>query len=319
MGVSPAALRVGFVGAGYMGREHLRAFHALDGIEVAGIFSRTRTRAEQLAQEFSIPHVCSSVDELRTVAACDAVVVSVPELSAQAVSQACFRHDWTVLLEKPAGYTLEIAESILTAAKRAGARAYVALNRRHYSSTRMALELLPQESARTILVQDQQDMQAALAAGQPPEIVHNWMFANSIHVIDYFRVFGRGDVVDVSTPSKWDAAHPGTVVATIRFSSGDVGVYVGIWDGPGPWAVAVTTASLRVEMRPLEVLSVQKRGERQLVRMETDVADSNFKPGLYEQAIQLKRAAQGLQHTLPTIDDAFRSMELCSRIFTLGR
>lgn len=313
--MSSSDLQIGIVGAGFMAREHIRAFQAVGEVQVCGIFSRTVSRAEQLAKEFGIAHVCSSVDELRTVAGCDAVVVAVPELSAEAVSLACFRHPWLIMLEKPAGHTMEIAACLRQASRDAGARTFVALNRRHYSSTRQALDLLPKEGARTILLQDQQDMQVALAAGQPAEVVRNWMFANSIHVIDYFRVFGRGDVIDVSPTVPWDPSRPGTVIATVAFSSGDVGVYVGIWDGPGPWAVAVTSNAVRVEMRPLETLALQKRGERKLLPVDVDARDSELKAGLYEQALQFKRAARGLPHTLPTIDDAFDSMQLCARIF----
>ncbi|HEY5754763.1 MAG TPA: Gfo/Idh/MocA family oxidoreductase [Steroidobacter sp.] len=308
-------LRIGIVGAGFMAREHIRAFQAVGEVQVCGIFSRTPARARQLAEEFGIAHVCSSVEELRTVARCDAVVVTVPELSAESVSMECFGHPWYIMLEKPAGHTMEIAGRLRRASHDAGARTFVALNRRHYSSTRQALELLPKEGVRTILIQDQQDMQVALGAGQPAEVVRNWMFANSIHVIDYFRVFGRGEVLDVSPTVPWDPATPGTVIATVTMSSGDVGVYVGIWDGPGPWAVAVTSSAVRVEMRPLETLVMQKRGERKLLPVDIDARDSDLKAGLYEQALQFKQAARGLQHTLPTIEDAFGSMQLCARIF----
>lgn len=317
MGVTSKNLRLGVVGAGFMAREHIRAFQAVGEVDVCGIFSRTASRAEGLAREFGIAHVCGSIDELRTVAGCDAVIVSVPELSAEAVSLACFRHPWFIMLEKPAGHTIEIADRLRHASHQAGARTFVALNRRHYSSTRQALQLLANEGTRTILIQDQQDMQAALAAGQPLEVVRNWMFANSIHVIDYFRVFGRGDIVEVSPTVRWDAEKPGTVIATVTMSSGDVGVYVGIWDGPGPWAVAVTTPKIRVEMRPLETLVMQNRGERKLLPVEVDARDSELKAGLYEQALQFKAAARGLPHTLPSIDDAFRSMQLCARIFEM--
>lgn len=318
MGLTSSDFRIGFVGAGFMSREHIRAFQAVGGMKVAGIFSRTRARAEQLAKEFGIEQVCTSIDELRTVARCDAVVVSVPELSAESVAMACFRHPWLIMLEKPAGHTMEIAARLRDASRQAGAATFVALNRRHYSSTRRALELLPEQGARTILIQDQQDMQVALAAGQPAEVVRHWMFANSIHVIDYFRVFGRGEVVDVVPSIHFDASRPGTVAATVRLSSGDAGVYVGIWDGPGPWAVAVTAPAVRVEMRPLETLAVQKRGERKLVPMDVDPRDVELKAGLFEQASQLKRALQGLPHTLPTIDDAYDSMRLCARIFGMS-
>jgi predicted dehydrogenase len=42
-------IRVGILGAGSMGSEHATAYRAVAGVEVAGVFSRTRERAETLA------------------------------------------------------------------------------------------------------------------------------------------------------------------------------------------------------------------------------------------------------------------------------
>ena len=313
-------VRVAIVGAGYMAREHARAFHGLPGAALCGIFSRTAARATALAREFGVPEVCASVDQLFGRTRADLVVVTVRELSMNEIAVRCFAHPWTVLLEKPAGYDLADAEDILGSAKGSGAlkRTFVALNRRSYQSTLQAMALLPDSGPRFIKVQDQQDLHAARESGQPEAVVRNWMFANSIHTIDYLRVFGRGEVTDVTCAAPWDAARPGTVLAKIGYSSGDIGLYEGVWNGPGPWAITVSTPEVRVEMRPLESLSVQRRGERKLVPVELDAIDTQFKPGLRRQAEQALHAARGETTTLPQLEDAFASTRLCARIFGLA-
>ena len=52
---------VAFVGAGYMASEHCKAFQDVPGVELRGIYSRTRTRAEKLAEEFGVKAVCLSL------------------------------------------------------------------------------------------------------------------------------------------------------------------------------------------------------------------------------------------------------------------
>jgi predicted dehydrogenase len=299
-----------------MSREHLRAFRDVPGVELRGIHSRTRARAEALAAEFGIRHVCDSIGELFAKSGARLVVVSVPELAANSVLSACFEHDWMVLAEKPAGYDIADAESIVAAAAKYQRRAYVALNRRHYCATRLACEKLAADAGpRFIRVQDQQDQAAALTAGQPRKVVDNWMYANSIHVIDYFAVIGRGEVVSVERVVAWDPARPGMVVARISFSSGDIGLYEGIWNGPGPWAVTVSTPSQRLEMRPLEQLGLQKRGERRLEPQAVHEWDAAFKAGFRVQAEKAVAAALGQATDLPTLDDALASMRLVERIF----
>ena len=253
--------KVAIVGAGYTAKEHIRAFKALPGVQIAGIHSRTKARAETLADEFQIPIAANSIAELYEQTQAGLVVVTVPELSMNAVAKASFSYPWTVLTEKPLGYDLSDALDIQKAARASGTRVYVALNRRMLSSTQAMLdELAETPGTRFIKVQDQENQARALAAGQPQKVVDNWMFANSVHLVDYFTLLGRGSVTEVVPILPWNAKAPGTVISLIKFDSGDIGLYEGIWSGPGPWAVSTTVATRRWELRPVEQLATQVLG-----------------------------------------------------------
>lgn len=312
-------LKVAIVGAGYMASEHLKAFLATGEADVVGITSRTRSRAEQLVADYPGVVVYDSAEEMYKGTAADIVVVTVTELHMADVAKRCFQFPWLVLLEKPAGYNLADAVDIHAAALTQQARVYVALNRRAYSSTRQAVQrLADNDGPRFIKVLDQQDQHAALTIYKnPPLMVENYMFANSIHLIDYFRVLGRGEVVSVENICRWDPANPGVVLALVTFSSGDKGLYEGIWNGPGPWVITVNTPSERLEMRPLEQVAVQLYGERRSEPLAIDPIDSEYKPGLLFQAQQTLLAARGEAAQLPDIVDSLKSMELVARIFNL--
>lgn len=310
---------VAVVGAGYMAREHIRAFADFPNVRIAGITSRTKARAELLAAEYNIPHVCDSVDELYEKTKADLVVVCVPELAANQVSRSVFEYPWTALLEKPVGYDLNDAEEITAMAKSKNRKAFVALNRRYYSSTRAVLSDMQQnEDIRFIHIQDQEDPKRALEAGQPKLVVENWMFANSVHVIDYFYMFGRGKIVAVEPIIPWQPKSPWIVVAKVLFDSGDIGLYEGIWSGPGPWSASINTAKKRWEMRPLEQAAFQLDGQRKLEQFPVDSTDQKFKPGLWLQAQEAISAALGKPTDLPTLDDALRTMKLVGAIFKHG-
>jgi len=307
---------VAFVGAGSMAREHLKAFQDVPGVALGGIHSRTRARAEALAAEFGVGGVHDSIDQLYAETKADLVVVAVPELSTHAVCHACFDHPWTLLVEKPVGFDFEDASAIAKEARDRGRNVRVGLNRRFYSSTRAAREDLDRSSApRFIHVQDQQNMAAALAAGQPELVVRNWMYANSIHLVDYLRVFGRGSVTAVTPVFAWNASAPGVVLVTVEFASGDTGLYEGIWHGPGPWAVTVTTAERRWEMRPLEQATFQNAGERRRNDVEMHAWDREFKAGFRLQAEEVVRAVRREPSIAPTIAEALETMTLVKAIF----
>jgi predicted dehydrogenase len=311
--------KVAFIGAGYMTSEHLKAFNDVPGVKLGGIYSRTKIRAEKLAQEFGIDHVCDSVDDLFKKTRAELVVISVPELAVREVCLEAFKHPWTCLIEKPAGYDLADAECIAERATALKRRAYVALNRRHHSSTRIVLEDIARQSGpRLIHVYDQEDQIAARKAGQPELVVQNWMYANSIHVVDYLTLLGRGRVVSVDRIIPWTPENPCFVMAKITYDSGDIGIYEAIWNGPGPWAVTVSTQEKRWEMRPVEQASFQPYGSRKLEASAIHEWDTQFKPGLRVQAEEAVKAALGNPHTLPSLDVAMESMRLVSSIYGDG-
>jgi predicted dehydrogenase len=306
---------VAVVGAGSMAREHTRAFAAVPGITVAGIHSRTRPRAEALAREMGIPHVCDSLEELHGRTGARLAVVAVSEPAMKAVALAAFEFPWTLLLEKPPGLVPEETEEIAAVARRRGRDVRVALNRQWIGSTQAAIDGLREHDApRFVKVQDQQSLSQAAAIGHPPEVVRNWMFANSIHLVDYFRYLARGEARRVDHLQPWKGEGTDVLLARVEFSSGDVGLYEAVWYAPGPWAVTVTVPKRRWELRPLEQLTIQALGERP-VTVPRAAWDAEFKPGFRLQARHAAEAARGGASPLPTVDDALRTMRLVRALY----
>ena len=317
MNVSGLDVRVALVGAGFMAREHVRAFSGLAA--VVGVASRDINRARRFGDELNIPFTTSSVPDLLRRVEPDLVVIAVPELELPSVIESCLDSGVTVLAEKPIGIDLGVSTALTRLVRDHSLRAFVALNRRHYSSTRTTLKGLSDQenSMRLIQVLDQEDPVAARAAGQPDQVVRNWMFANSIHVVDLITLFGRGKVVSVEVFDAWNPCEPGFVSGAIRFESGDRAIYQAVWDAPGPWSCVVTTPEKRYEMRPLEKLSVQDRGSRLPVDVPLHPVDQDFKPGLRRQAEESIRAVKGLSHRLPSFEDSLVSMGLVADLYGL--
>ncbi len=315
-GVKP--VRVAVVGAGPIAAEHARAFADVPGAAIVGVHSRTRERAERLAERYEAP-VYDSVRELFERTRAGLVVVAVPVLATAAVAETCFEFPWTLLLEKPPGRNLAEAIALEAAARRRGRSVYVALNRAFPSSTQAALaDLAGCPGARHVHILDQQSRDAAAAAGHPPEVVRDWMFANSIHLLDYVRLFARGGIVSVETPLPWDDTRTSTVLAVMRFDSGDTAVYEATWNGPGPWAVSITTPERRWELRPLECARYQDAGMRETVSVAADEWDRSFKPGFRRQAAEVVRAVRGEPSSSASLPEALATMRLIHSIYLGG-
>ncbi len=308
--------RVAFVGAGATTREHARAFRSTPGVALVGITNRTRRTAEALALECGIAAVFDTIEQMAAETQADLVVMAVYETAIRETALACFDHPWAVLMEKPIGLDLSEAREISAAAQAARRQAWVGLNRRALCATRAVLDDLANDAgARFIHVQDQQNLDTALAIGHAPAVVKNWMFANAIHLVDYLYAFGRGAIDRVSVVVPFDAAKPGLVIAKVDFDSGDSGLYEALWHAPGPWACTVTTARRRWELRPLEKAMFQNAGERTFNAVDADNSETDFKPGFRVQAERIVAAWRGERSAAPTLADALRTTELVARIY----
>jgi predicted dehydrogenase len=309
-------IKIAFIGAGNMATEHLKVFSSISEVNLCGIFSRTKEKSEQLAIIYPDLKIYNSIADLYLNEKPDLVVISVPELATESVCKMAFQYPWICLIEKPVGYNLENATIILDEARRTGVKAYVALNRRHYSSTVNVMEQMSEtKQPRVIHIYDQEAPKAAFSAGQPALVVENWMYANSIHLIDYFSILGRGKIISVQHVVPWNAENPFHICTKIVYDSGDIGIYEAVWNAPGPWSVIVNTPEKRWEMRPLEKAVSQLNGSRKQDPIELHTWDKEFKPGLRLQAEEAIKAVKGLAHKLPTLEDAYESMKLTKEIY----
>jgi predicted dehydrogenase len=308
---------VAIVGAGSMAREHVRAFANLPDVAVTGISSRTRARAEALAQEFGIAHVADTLPELYQRSQADLVVITVPELMANAVAKAAFALPWAVLMEKPAGYDLADAEDIAAAAAGRNAPVMVGFNRRFYSSTLAIQEDLSSRlhERRFIHVQDQQSYAEARKYRHPEPVVEKFMYANSIHLIDMIMAFGRGGISRVDRVTPWRGEATEVMLSYIEFESGDSALYEGIWQGPGPWACSVSTPARRWTMQPLEQARYQNAGERAMQTVDVAADDKLYKPGFLLQARAAVACAKGQASAIVRLEDSLKTMRLIHQIF----
>jgi predicted dehydrogenase len=308
--------RIGIVGSGYMASEYLKASEAVEGIDFVSIFSRNKGTASALAKQFGVSKIANSVEDFFGLNL-DFIVVCVPELATFEIITTFSKVGVPLLVEKPVGLTLAEALAIENYAKVSSIQIFAALNRRFYRSSQNVLEELAESSEkRFIQVNDQENTLAAMAAGQPQQVVDNWMFANSIHIIDYIAVVCRGEPTvqyKKITPLNENAF---VLLASIVFSSGDEALYICSWNVPGGWSVNISTASKNWQLSPLEIARSRGLGDRQYKQFELDPIDSDYKPGLVRILMELEKCSKSQKHSLTTISEANRTMQLIDLIYS---
>lgn len=117
-------LRIGIVGAGFMGLLHARVVADSDRGAVSAIIDPNAELGRKVAGDFGVPHYADAEAALAAGVA-DAYIVAAPDRMHESVTCALLGAGKPVLLEKPMAHTLAAAKAIARAAENSGARLLV--------------------------------------------------------------------------------------------------------------------------------------------------------------------------------------------------
>lgn len=247
-------LRVGLIGAGLIARQHLLALARVPGLAPVGIASRTREKAQALADEFGLPLVAGSPAELVEQARPDALMVLVSPQAMARLTLECLGFGLPLFLEKPVGLSVSEAEAVAQAARVARVPSMVGFNRRHYSVFAKGLEKI-RERGRLLAVHIEGSERMAVARGTgrfSEDVLRAWLFANATHTIDLLRHFGGEPEVVHALCASLHEPLGDQFAACLRFPGGVLGSYTANWHSPGGWGVVLKGEGVSVEFRPLE-------------------------------------------------------------------
>lgn len=233
-------LGIGVVGAGFIVRDcHLVAYAAA-GFPVVGITSRTRATADEVARLRNVPRVFDSLEALLDDPLVQVVDIAVPPAAQPGIIHRILEHPRRVrgiLAQKPLATSLEDAEGIVAACRRAKVALQVNQNMRYDHSVRALKTLL----TRGLLGEP------VLATIEMRAIPH-WMpwaeggrslstFVMSIHHLDTFR-YWLGEPTRVLASTRPDPRTKfrhtdGINLYILEFDSGArASAWDDVWAGP---------------------------------------------------------------------------------------
>jgi predicted dehydrogenase len=103
------AIRVGIVGAGYIGEIHSKAVNHQPNAELAAVVDVDEDKARSFAEKHSIPKIYSSLEELIKNNQVDAIVIGTPNYLHAPQSIAALQAGLHVFVEKPMALSVEEA------------------------------------------------------------------------------------------------------------------------------------------------------------------------------------------------------------------
>jgi UDP-N-acetylglucosamine 3-dehydrogenase len=111
--------RVGLIGLGTMGRNHLRLLSEMDGVELAAVCDTDERAVESVTRDHSVAGY-GTWDQMLTGERLDAAIVAVPTRFHCPAAVASLEHGLDTFVEKPIASDLAEGRQIVDAAKRAG-------------------------------------------------------------------------------------------------------------------------------------------------------------------------------------------------------
>ena len=123
-------LQAGLIGCGMWGRTHALAYEAHPQSELTAVYDLDAAKAEALAEEFGIPRVYQSAEELAADPQIKAISVATPDFAHREGALTVINEGKALLIEKPLATTVEDAIAIQEAAQAKGILAMVDFHNR---------------------------------------------------------------------------------------------------------------------------------------------------------------------------------------------
>jgi len=303
------SVKIGLIGAGDIARKHLDVIRDMKGIQAAGITSRTKTKAQKIAQEYKIPVCACDVDTLIKEANPDALMVLVSIDQIYKVCCDVIPLGLPLFIEKPAGLDPDETKELAELAGKYSVKTMVGYNRRYYSIFHKGIDIIRKNGDLMGVRVEGHERFWKLKDVLKDPVRSQWIYANNSHMIDLLRFFG-GEPADVKTISKSRfEGHGDQFAAVMNLESGAIGHYNAHWYSPGGWGVTLFGEGATVEFKPLEN---GRWMDRQLKSYEIkpDDVDLKYKAGFYRQMEafinmvrdgQMRWPAQSLEQTYHTM------------------
>lgn len=308
-------IKIGVIGAGKIASLHLSVMSMMPGIDVVGITSRTRKKAEQLAEKYSIPTVYDNYSELIDHGTPDALMLLVSPDQMYRMGKNVLSAKLPVFFEKPPGLSLQEASDLADSADLYSTKNMVGFNRRFYSVFHKGKDLINSHGDLLGICIEGHERFWSLEDRLPENIKDRWIFANSTHMIDLLRFFGGEVKCSHHLAKSHHQTNGDQFVSAIEFKSGLIGSYIAHWYSPAGWTVRLFGEGITVVFQPLEsAVWIDQQMESHAI--SPDLHDLKFKAGFFAQANAFAALVRTGTISWPaqTLRDASKTMELANQI-----
>ncbi len=213
--------RIAVIGAGAMGRNHLRVLNDLEQARLVGVADADAATAQRAARQLGI-EAYTDYRELLEKAHPEAIVIAVPTIMHREVALEAISRGVHLLVEKPIAYTLEEGEEMLDAARQAGVILTVGHIERYNPAIRELHRRLRNGELGRVF-----QLHARRLGPFPPRVRDVGVVIDlATHDVDIMRYLSGSEVTRVyaETARQIHTAHEDLLSGLLRFSNQSIGV-----------------------------------------------------------------------------------------------
>ena len=310
-------VRIGVLGAGFVGRRHVDRLVTLPGVEVVGVADPQRERAVALAGSCGAT-VAEDVRGLVDLGL-DGLYVGVPPHQHGEPEDVAIAAGVPVFLEKPLANDLGTAEDIGRRIARSALLVSVGYQWRYLDTLRTVLDRLADAPARMVL-----GAWLDKAPGTPwwsDEAASGGQVVEQLtHVVDVARVVA-GEVEVVRADAARDPKGPGTIphasTSTVRFVDGAVGSFSSTCLLAGGYRIALEVVAPGVAMRLTErdLTVADAHGERTVTAAVDPILEADR---AFVEAVR-SGGGDGVDRVLVPYEEALRTHRLACALADAAR
>jgi len=217
-------LKVGVVGLGWMGKVHLRVYHQMPGVDVAGVVDTNPETLEAMRAQYDVP-AFDNLDALLE-RQLDAVSVCVPTVAHLPIGLRIMERGVPVLIEKPLAASVEEGETLIAKAHAMGIPLMVGHVERFNPAVARVRELIKDDSVISIQIER--------VGPYPPRIQDVGVIKDlASHDIDLLRFITGAEFEHVyAVVSRTIGEHEDTALITAQMTNGVLGMINTNWVTP---------------------------------------------------------------------------------------
>lgn len=234
-------VKVGIVGLGTMGHQHIKAYLQMPDVTVTGVYDHHPDRAEAFRQQYEVP-VAPTLEAL--FADCEIIDICTPTYRHMEYVLPAVEAGKGVVCEKPLARTLEECERIVAAVHKHGTPFMPAHVLRFFPEFRTAHRLITQGAIGEVAIV------RTRRGGDFPRTASDWyadfeksggvMLDLIIHDFDWLRwTLGEVERVYAKSLTFRNLQHLDYALVTLRFRSGAIAHIEGTWCDPGGFRVTL--------------------------------------------------------------------------------